>query len=142
MPDSLFEDDPALEPAVNQNARYQALRNLRRDSYSSRLMENPPADSTDPQKVGPVTALATAKTLGRYDEHRMNEAEHRVGLALISIERLGALESALREWVKAFDEDCASGGNGSESVDVEALVSRTLLLLEQSYVGYLIGETQ
>lgn len=140
MPDSLFDGDPALEPAASGLSRYLALRRLRRGGYATLLVENPPIDSCDAEKRGQASATRAAQRFAQKDEQRMAEAEQQAGLVLVSLERLGALEAALREWLHGYHEDCASGGNGSDSVDIEALESSTRVLLDQSYLSYLVGE--
>jgi hypothetical protein len=43
---------------------------------------------------------------------------------------LAALEQALRDHVQLHEDDVATGGNGSEDIDIDELMSRTQALLD------------
>jgi hypothetical protein len=129
METNLFGDDPALDPSLSAEGRFKALRQARVTAYADELYCTPPVRSCSVNEVGHEEANRNASRLAAKDEARMNRAENAACLTIVSMDRLSALEKALGDWLTASDEDASSGGNGSDSIDVDELTLRTGLLL-------------
>ena len=127
--DNLFGDDPALDPTLSAESRLKTLHRIRCLSYAGELVTNPPITSCDCDKVGIAAAKRNAERFAEKDEARMTDAERDMGITIVHLDRLAALEKALKDHLLLHEDDCASGGNGSD-IDIDELMSRTQSLLD------------
>jgi hypothetical protein len=130
MMNLFFAGDPSLDPTVSASARVAALHRRRREGYERSLFLDPPTSNFDEAHVGTIAAKAKARKFAAIDQARTEKVERECGLTVIPIDRLAALENALRDWLQLAQDDAASGGNGSEDIDHEELESRTRSLLD------------
>jgi hypothetical protein len=131
---NLFGDDPALDPSLSADGRLMAFRRARRATYGAELLALPPVTSCDAHVVGDESAARNAKRYADRDEARMHKAERKAGLTVVSLDRLVALEQALRDHLQLHDDDIATGGNGSKDIDLDELMSRTQALLDATTI--------
>lgn len=121
---SLFEERDLDAPALRLGTEAMKARLIA--AYAKELLANPPVRSLVPNPdVEESERERLARTYAKKDIERVFKVLIPAGLELSDRGRTATLKALLADWLRASDEDAASGGNGSESVDVDELERRT-----------------
>lgn len=125
MSTSLF---PEAETAATRAPASPKERLL--EAYAQMLFADPPVKALTFEYCPDADQrLRLARRLAAKDVPRLLTAISRCGLQIGDAGRVVSLKEALADWLTACTDDAASGGNGSDRVDVDALIERTRQIL-------------
>lgn len=114
------------EPSPAPRLGPEALKERLVGAYREELLANPPVRSLAAgEGRSDIERRQEASRLAAKDIARLLKAIPAAGLEIGDRGRIATLKALLADWLRASDEDAASGGNGSESVDMDELQQRT-----------------
>jgi hypothetical protein len=117
---SLFpEEELPVAVGINPKERLMA-------SYTTLLLNEPPVKSLMPENCPDETERRRrARNIASKDVPRNLRALKLSCLEVAESARMASAKHLLKSWLKALLDDAASGGNGSEDIDVDSLIKQT-----------------
>lgn len=124
MSTSLFPDEEIPE-AKGVHPKERLI-----SSYVTLLLNEPPVKSLMPENCpDEQERRRRARSIAAKDVPRVLRSLKLSCLEVAESSRMASAKHLLRSWLTASSDDAASGGNGSERVDVDALTDETRAFL-------------
>ena len=99
-------------------------------SYVTLLLNEPPVKSLMPENCpDEAERRRRARSIAAKDVPRNLRALKLSCLEVAESSRMASAKHLLKQWLTASSDDAASGGNGSDRVDVDALTEETRAFL-------------
>lgn len=120
MADSLFPEEE-LPASVGISPKERLIA-----SYTTLLLNEPPVKSLLPENCPDETERRRrARNIASKDVPRNLRALKLSCLEVAESSRMASAKHLLGSWLKASLDDMASGGNGSEDINVDSLIEQT-----------------
>ncbi len=124
MADSLFQDEN-LPEAKGVHPKERLI-----SSYVTLLLKDPPVKSLRSEECpDEAERRRRARTIAAQHTPLFLRALKLSCLEVAESSRMASAKHLLKQWLIASSDDAASGGNGSERVDVDALTDETRAFL-------------
>ncbi len=121
MSTSLFPEEEILPAVVGISPKERLIA-----SYTTLLLNEPPVRSLRPEECpDEAERRRRARNIASKDVPRLFRSLKLSCLEVAESSRMATAKHLLGSWLRATLDDAASGGNGSEDIDVDSLIEQT-----------------